>query len=225
MTLDFKLSVFRFNAKSDYLPYYKRYDISIEDSLNLKDLLTCIKDEDMFFEFPQEENACIFLNSHALEISTPLKEIYKYFGSDLSLEPLSKYRVTKDLVIDTKDFENALLPLQNIIKDDLSKDYKKLIRYFYASPALTYDKEHLGASLFLLSSQLIKNYPEIKEKIFEIIGDEKHGIWYHSPLCHKIYPKDDKIEDIIVSLKQQIINQTPFLNSQTKKEYKNTKAF
>lgn len=224
MIIDFNLNIFRFNAKSDYLPYYKKYNISIDNNLSLRDLLTCIKDEDIFFDFLDNENSCIFLNSHALNISTNLKEINEYFGNNLTLEPLSKHRATKDLIINSDDFKNALTPLQNIIKDDLSKEYEKLIKYFYASPALEYDKEYLGTSLYLLSNELIKKYPEQKEQILKLIADEKHGIWYHSPLCHKIYPNNSKIEDIVISLKQQIISQTPYTNKKSEDEYKKSRA-
>lgn len=224
MIIDFNLSVFRFNAKNEYLPYYKKYNISIEDNLTLKDLLTCISKEDIFFEFPSQENACIFLNSHALEITTKLKDISEYFGNELRLEPLSKHRATKDLIINTDDFKNALIPLQNIIKDNLSKDYEKLIKYFYASPALEYDKEYLGTSMFLLADDLIKEYPEQEEQILELIANQEHGIWYHSPLCHKIYPKNSKLEDTIISLKQKIISQIPHANKKSELEYKNSKA-
>lgn len=213
MIIDFKLSIFRFNAKSDYLPYYKRYDISIDDSKNIFDMLSLIKEQDPLFDFPDSKHFALIINNHALTMEQTLKDMEEKFGRELTISPLSKRRATKDLIIDTQDFKDIFEQLNKIIDlPNEKKQYNKYIRYFYASSSLKYDKLHQGTSLFLFANELIKRYPNKKEEILTFIGDDKHGIWYHSSLHFRVFPENKELENTINSLKKQILQSEPSIN-------------
>ncbi|PID47337.1 MAG: hypothetical protein CR967_04680 [Proteobacteria bacterium] len=204
MSLELQLSIFRFDAETDYLPYYKKYKITCKSDHRLKDVLDLVKEEDPFFDFPRDKYSAAFVNGYAVDLDLDINSIYKQFGQELTISPLSQNRANKDLIIDTGDFEAVFKDISKIV--DIKKDeYLQYIRYFYASAALKYDRLHQGTSLFLLADYLIKKYPEKKEDILSFIADEKHGIWYHSCLDYKVFPKNNQLENIIISLKNKIL--------------------
>lgn len=217
MNLNFELSVFRFDAKTDYLPYFKKYEIQIEKNLYLSDLLEKIKKIDQFFEYPQDKYACIVVNEHFVNTNVSIEHIFEYFGNELSFEPISQKRAVKDLIINKQDFLQVFNLLKNISQDKLKDKYESLIRYFYASLALQFDKMHYGTSLFLFCNDLIELYPDKSEEILQLISHENHGIWYHTPLTHKIFPYDKNVENVINKLKSKIINQKLTLSKNVQK--------
>ena len=107
MVRKFFLSVFRFNAQTDYLPYYKKHVISIEEDKSVEDLLACVKDEDPLFDYPKGSNIGIKINGKTLYTDTKLSEVYGAFGAELKIESLKEKRAVKDLIIDTNDFYNS----------------------------------------------------------------------------------------------------------------------
>ncbi len=212
--MEFKLSIFRFDAKTDYLPYFKKYKVKLDQSLDLNHLLQEVKKQDEFFEF--EPNSCVFLNKYALCLDTSLKEIYNHFGNELQIKPLSTKRSYKDLIINDNDFKASINDLQEIFDQNISDDYEKYKKYFYASTHLKYDKDFYGTSLFLYAYKLIAKYPHLEEQILKIISHEQHGIWYHDNLQYKIYPNETEIEDVICELKKKILASFQNLNKHTK---------
>lgn len=215
--MDFKLSIFRFNPKSDYLPYYKKYSINIHENSKLLDLLELVKQEDIFFDYPKDKNGAILVNNYALCLDISLKDIEKKFGTELILEPLSKKRSIKDLVIDSKDFDDVFSILKDIASNEDKLEYDKYIRYFYTSFALKFDQYHQGTSLFLFADELINKYPEKNDEILKIVADKDHGIWYHFPQTYRIFPQDRDIEEIVDGLKSKIYETFPNLNQNIEK--------
>ncbi len=203
--MSLELSIFRFDKKTDYLPYYKKYKIPYNENESLKDVLHVIKFQDPMFDFPTCKNAAVVINQKAVNLDENIKNIVKDFGKKLSIDPLSQKRSTKDLKIDTDDFDEIFYKIDAIAKSDDKDAYDKYIRYFYISSALTYDKEHFGTSAFLHVNNLIKKYPHLKHQLLCLIADENHGIWYHNCCDFKIYPEDENTEEIISNLKWQIL--------------------
>lgn len=203
----FKLAIFRFDSKTDYLPYYKNYEVSISREKTLLELLEEIKRQDLLFEYPkdQEELGCVVINKHTIATHTTLKDIVEYFGEELILEPLSKKRATKDLIINNQDFKNSLTPILKYIDENDKKHYQEFMRFYYASEMLEFNENFQGTSLFLFVHKLILKNNPYKKELLEAICDEENGIWYHTPLCHKTFPKEEGIEEIIVGLKKDIL--------------------
>lgn len=211
MKTTLKLRIFRFNAKTDYLPYYKKYNINTEKNITLKDVLEQIKKEDILFDFPQNDNSFIFVNNHATSTQTPISHICEYFGEELTLEPLSKKRAIKDLIIDDKDFQDTLLPVSHLLTAEQKEQYQMYKPFYYASEVLFYHESFFGTSLFLFVHELLQDSHKNKEELLRIIADEDSGIRYHTPLCHRIFPKQHNIEEKIINLKQEILSSSVLL--------------
>ncbi len=212
--MDFKLSVFRFNAKKDYLPYYKKYNLNLDANLSLKDLLVEIKKQDEFFGFSKDHLPCVVVNSYFVDTDIKLSDIVSFFGEELTIEPVSKKRAMHDLDIDLSDFKQSIKKLEDIVGKELHDESKTYVKYFYASKYLNYDSDFLGTSTFLLACKLAKKHPDKKDSLLSFVGDEDHGIWYHSKL--KIFPEDNLVEDCICDLKYEILEEFPELNKNTR---------
>ena len=205
MTYKLILSVFRFDAKSDYLPFYKKHIIKIDGDKSLDDLLTVIKEEDRLFDYPQGKNAAIQISSRNLFTNVNIDDIVKNFGTELTLMPMSEKRALKDLIVNDDDFYEKFDLLDPFIDSADKKIFKEFIIYQYASDLYKYEDDFQGDALFLFAYEMIKKHPDQKNKILNIIDDKSNGIWLHTNICSKIFPVDYEIENKINSLKNDIL--------------------
>ena len=111
-TQQVKFKVFRFNADEDYLPYYEDYDMEVTSEEVVLDILNRIKwDHDGSFSYRRSCRhgicgACaIKVNGRStLACKESMNDMVDLFGSELVIEPLSKKRAVKDMIIDKGDF-------------------------------------------------------------------------------------------------------------------------
>ena len=104
--------VFRFNADEDYLPYYENYEMDVTSEEVVLDILNRIKwDNDGSFSYRRScrhgicGTCAIKVNGRStLACKESMTNMIEYFGNELTLEPLSKTRAVKDLIIDKGDF-------------------------------------------------------------------------------------------------------------------------
>jgi len=104
--------VFRFNADEDYLPYYENYDMEVTSEEVVLDILNRIKwDHDGSFSYRRSCRhgicgACaIKVNGRStLACKESMTTMLEIFGNELVIEPLSKKRAIKDMIIDKGDF-------------------------------------------------------------------------------------------------------------------------
>ncbi|MDQ7043249.1 MAG: succinate dehydrogenase iron-sulfur subunit [Sulfurimonas sp.] len=104
--------VFRFNADEDYLPYYEDYSMDVTSEEVVLDILNRIKwDHDGSFSYRRScrhgicGTCAIKVNGRAtLACKESMTEMIKVFGNELTIEPLSKKRAIKDMIIDKADF-------------------------------------------------------------------------------------------------------------------------
>jgi len=205
MTYKLRLSVFRFDAKSDYLPFYKKHIIKIGEDKTLDDLLAVIKDEDRLFDYPQGKNAAIKIGSVNLFTDVKIDDIVKNFGTELTLMPMSEKRALKDLIVNDDDFYEKFDLLDPFIDSVDKKRFKELIVYHYASDIYKYEDNFQGDALFLFAYDMIKKHPDQENKILNILDDESDGIWLHTNICGKVFPVDYEVENKINALKNNIL--------------------
>ena len=106
------IKAFRFNAETDYLPYYKTYEMEIGKDELILDLLNRIKwEHDGSFSYRRSCRhgicgACgIKVNGKAtLSCKQNAMELVELFGDELVFEPQSQKRAVKDMIIDKGDF-------------------------------------------------------------------------------------------------------------------------
>jgi len=106
------IKAFRFNAETDYLPYYKNYEMEVGEDELILDLLNRVKwEHDGSFSYRRSCRhgicgACgIKVNGKpVLSCKQNALELVKLFGAELVFEPQSKKRAIKDMIIDKGDF-------------------------------------------------------------------------------------------------------------------------
>ncbi len=111
-TQEVNFKVFRFNADEDYLPYYEDYTMQVTSEEVVLDILNRIKwDHDGSFSYRRSCRhgicgACaIKVNGRAtLACKESMNTMVEIFGNELVIDPLSKKRAVKDMVIDKGDF-------------------------------------------------------------------------------------------------------------------------
>ncbi|MDR3177877.1 MAG: DUF5644 domain-containing protein [Campylobacteraceae bacterium] len=227
MSYSLDINAFRFNAKTDFLPYYKKYKVEANENARLSDVLSLIKEQDKSFSFSNNEFLALKVNRIAIYTNTHLKTIInKLETTDLTIEPLSEFRAVNDLEIDTSDFDKKIEILRPFMKEKSDEErYRGLISYYYISPALEFERGYFGDSLLLFCAFLIAKYPENRDNILKIIADENYGIWLFTAYRNLMmtYQNDINIEENIAKLKRDILKYVPNANSTTKREAKRIK--
>ena len=212
MECKLELSVFRFDAKTDFLPYYKKHFITIDRSKSVNDLLALIHAEDNQFGYDTDEFAALKINGKAFFCSASIDGIVASFGKELTLEPLSSKRAIKDMQINEEDFYERFELLAPFVDEKDKAIFQSYKIYHYASSMLSVHETYLGDALFAFAADMMNKHPEHRQDILEVIANEHNGIFLHTKLCKKIYPCGADVEKKIVGLKNDILKQRPFFN-------------
>ncbi len=205
MTYKLRLSVFRFDAKSDYLPFYKKHIIKVDGDKRLDQLLAMIKEEDILFDYPTDKYAAVQISGINLFTDVKIDDIVEKFGEEFTLKPMSEKRALKDLIVNGDDFDEKFDLLDAFVDSSDRKIFKKLIRHHYASDIYKYSDDFQGDALFLFAYDMIQKHSEQKRKILDVIDDEESGIWLHTNICGKLFPADYEVENKIDFLKNEIL--------------------
>ena len=213
MECKFILEVFMFDCKCDYLPYYKKIVITIDENRSVADMLLVIKEDNKFFGYPTKSNASININGRSIFLSMKLKQVKKTFGKELLLEPLNSKRATKDLSINTDDFDNRVNIFTDFIDASDKRLFKTYIKEHYASPIINLEDEFIGDGLLEFAYDMIMKYPQHKCDILNKISKEDSGIWLHVEISNKLHPQSDELERKIIYLKNAILDEKSINNN------------
>lgn len=214
------IKLFRFNPKTDYLPYYKQYNLEFTSNDTFNDLLAKINSLEPF-GFKGVENFGIKVNNLFLKTTTTIKEIVEKTSNELVIEPVSTYRAIHDLTINNNDFFEKLVIFDKYLTIEQQQTYaKELQLYYYASNSLNIHKEYIGDHCAIIASDIIKNKPQLKKEIFSILSDKDTGIWYHTSLMKRVHNIDEcqheKIEQLLLEItKTKNTSKTEFLDDIT----------
>lgn len=211
-----ELSLFKFDAKSDYLPYYTKHFVKIKDEKNLLDILQTIHAETPL-NFEAKESFGVVVNGVYTTLNLSIESIKKEFGKTLEVEPLSIKRAYSDLLINEDDFYEKFEALSAFTTEADKKEYESYKLYYYASNTLKFNPAYVGDALLLLASSLIEKQPENKEAILNAINDKENGIAFHTSLLNRVYDCDKEIETKITQLQDalnvlQEVNANSFRN-------------
>lgn len=141
-----EISLFKFDKNSDYLPYYTKHFLKIENEKNILDILKTIN-KTAKLGFQDNTNFDLVINGVYLKASITLEELIQNFGKELTIEPISIRRANNDLLIDDNDFKDKINILKEFINEDDKADYLKLKQYYYASNTLNYNSDFIGDSV------------------------------------------------------------------------------
>jgi succinate dehydrogenase / fumarate reductase iron-sulfur subunit len=215
------IKAWRFNAETDYLPYIKQYEMEVGKDELILDLMNKIKwEHDGSFSYRRSCRhgicgACaIKVNGKAtLACKQNAIELLDLFDNDITLEPSSKKRAIKDMIIDKTDFwekHEAVLPYvvsdidphpeheskQSIAQFDMFMDSDLCIQCgacHYSCPALEVNSDYLGpAALNAAYRFTIDPRDEAGRERLEITAKMGSGVWdcVKCYECAEACPKD-----------------------------------
>jgi len=215
------LKTFRFNAETDYLPYYKHYEMEVGKDELVLDLLNRIKwEHDGSFSYRRSCRhgicgACaIKVNGKAtLACKQNALELVELFGNELLIEPQSKKRAIKDMIIDKKDFWEKHAAVKPYVIADVDPrpeaESKQSIAEFdqfldsdlciqcgachYSCPALEVNDAFLGpAALNAAYRFTIDTRDEAGKERLKITAEPGVGVWDCVKCfeCAEACPKD-----------------------------------
>jgi len=200
------IKAFRFNAETDYLPYYKSYKMEVGKDELILDLLNRIKwEHDGSFSYRRSCRhgicgACgIKVNGKAtLACKQNAIELVELFGDELIFEPQSKKRAVKDMIIDKGDFwekhaevkpyvETKVEPhpasetimSQEQVEQFLDADYCiQCGACHYACPVLEVNEDYLGPAAFAAAYRFsIDPRDEAGRERLEKTSEMGVGVW------------------------------------------------
>ena len=191
-----EISLFKFDKNSDYLPYYTKHFLKIEDEKNILDILNTIN-KNAKLGFTNSSDFDLVINGVFVKASITLEEVIFTFGKELTIEPISIRRAYNDLLIDENDFKEKIKILKDLAQEDDKAEYLKLKPYFYASNTLNYKSDYIGDAILILACDLIEKRPEVANFILVALDNVEIGAQYHTSLENRIYNFDKKIEEKI----------------------------
>jgi len=193
MSVKLDTRTFFFNAETDFLAYYKNHEITIDESKKIKDLLLEVQSREPIFQF-RKTNTLLCINGISVKGTLSIGKAVELFGTSWTIDPISTYRATNDLVINDDDFIQKHEILSKFTDEEDFKYYKTLISDYYASTNLSYNQDYFGDSMFVYAEYLIGKYPDHKAEILQAI-DSKDGIWLYEKECNQ-YPLTDNAAKI-----------------------------
>jgi succinate dehydrogenase / fumarate reductase, iron-sulfur subunit len=230
--------VFRFNADEDYLPYYENYEMEVTSEEVVLDILNRIKwDHDGSFSYRRSCRhgicgACaINVNGKpTLACKESMTNMIDLFGTELVIEPQSKKRAVKDMIIDKGDFwekhdaikpylishieehpemECAVTPEQAEELDDADLCIQCGACH-YACPVVEVNEDFFGPAAFAKAYRFEADVrDEAHDARLQDLHAEKQGLWDCVKCfeCAEACPKDVNPIDKITKLHQMLFKE------------------
>ena len=200
------IKAFRFNVETDYLPYYKTYEMEVENHELILDLLNRIKwEHDGSFSYRRScrhgicGSCSIKVNGKpVLSCKENAWDMIDLFGNELIFDPQSKKRAVKDMIIDKKDFWEKHAAVKPFVVADidphpehetkmsiaqvenfLDADYCiECGNCHYACPALQVNEEFFGPAAFVAAFRFtIDPRDEAGKERLEMTAEPAQGVW------------------------------------------------
>ena len=230
--------VFRFNADDDYLPYYDDYKLEVTSEEVVLDILDRIKwDHDGSFSYRRSCRhgicgACaIKVNGRStLACKESLNTMVEYFGTELTLEPLSTKRAIKDMIIDKGDFwekHNAIHPFlisdveehpehEHLVTPEEAEELNEADLCIqcgachYACPVVEVNEDFFGPAAFAKAYRFeadVRDNAHVAR--LEELHQEGQGVWDCAKCfeCAEVCPKDVNPIEKITKLHQMLFKE------------------
>jgi len=198
--------VFRFNEETDYLPYYKEYNMEVTSEEVVLDILDRIKwDHDGSFSYRRSCRhgicgACAMkVNGKAtLACKENLHSLTETFGDELVIEPSSLKRAIKDLIIDKCFFWEKHDQAQPYLIADIEEhpemecavspsESEQLLEAdlciqcgacHYSCPVVEINEDFMGPAAFVKAYRFEADVrDEAHVARLEVVGAPAQGIW------------------------------------------------
>ena len=200
------IKTFRFNAETDYLPYYKTYEMEVGKDELILDLLNRIKwEHDGSFSYRRScrhgicGSCSIKVNGKpVLSCKENAFDMVDLFGKELVFEPQSIKRAVKDMIIDKEDFWDKHAAVKPYVETDvdphpehetkmsiaqvdnfLDADYCiQCGNCHYACPALEVNEAYFGPAAFAAAYRFtVDPRDEAGQERLEMTAEMGPGVW------------------------------------------------
>jgi len=169
------IRAFFFNAKTDYLPYYKNFSMTLNADATAVEILKSIKTQNKDFAYPSEK--LIFkLNDLVLDGNETIGSIVAKLGTALQVDPVLSYRSNHCLVINDEDFMKSYALLAPYATQEDKAYYESLYATHYASETFKFSHDYIGDAVLLLAHRMIENGSEYKASILQAVSDPYDGL-------------------------------------------------
>lgn len=175
MSHTLKIKAFFFNAKTDYLPYYKHFTLQVEDETTAKELLALIQEQNWDFSYPKQK-LIMKINGLVVEAKETVAALVAKLGTELTIEPANAYRANNGLKINDDDFMHSYALLAPYASEEDLKYYKTLYALHYASESENFDRGYIGDAILLLAHKMIEEGSEYKGEILAAITSAHSGL-------------------------------------------------
>ncbi len=176
MSHKLEIRAFFFNAKTDYLPYYKNFNINVDDEATAKDVLVQIQEVNENFSFPKQK-LVMKINGLVVDAKQPVSALVERLGTSLQIDPVNSYRSNDGLKINDDDFMQSFELLAPYASESDLKYYKTLYALHYASETENFDREYIGDAVLVLAHKMITEGSEHTEAILEAITSVHSGLF------------------------------------------------
>ena len=175
MSYTLTIKAFFFHAKTDYLPYYKQFILTLAEDAVAKDILIAIQAQNKNFAYP-ELNLIFKINDLMVEADIPVASIVEKLGTTLQIDPANSYRAKNGLIINNDDFMKSYDLLAPYATESDKKYYKTLYALHYASETENFDREYIGDAILVLAHKMISEGNEHKTEILNAITSVNSGL-------------------------------------------------
>ena len=175
MSQKLEIRAFFFNAKTDYLPYYKNFSISVEDDATAKDLLAKIQEKNENFSYPKQK-LIMKINDLVVEAKQSVSSLVEKFGTSLQIDPVNSYRSNDGLKINDSDFMQSFELLAPYASEADLKYYKTLYALHYASETEKFDREYIGDAVLVLAHKMITDGSDYTNEILNTLTSVNSGL-------------------------------------------------
>ncbi|MBD5164858.1 MAG: DUF5644 domain-containing protein [Helicobacter sp.] len=226
MNKKISLELFRFDIKTDYLPYFAKLIIKINPQKSLLDLLAMIQENVLEYGY----NAYGFkINGVVVfDFSLKIEDLIKNFGLEWKIEPLNPHLALKDLIIDVQPFLQKIESLKSVGLDELAQEEVQsvlkdaefrglealdtetqsiedafllsFLPFAYATPLSVENPEYLGEAYFILAASLYAKHKT--QEILEAVCELENGILNAQSLQTYLFPQNTKFDACINELKR-----------------------
>jgi len=170
-----EVRAFFFNAKTDYLPYYKNFKMTLDADDTVEKILAEVKAQNENFAYPAEK-LLFKINDLVVLGSETVGNVVNKLGTSLQIDPVLSYRSNHCLIIDDSDFMAKFDMLSEYADEEDKAYYESLYALHYASETYKFSHDYVGDAILLLAHRLIANGSEHKETILEAISDPYDGL-------------------------------------------------
>lgn len=194
---EIKVELFRFDSKTDYLPYYTKHTLSYSENDTVNDLLDKMNETEAF---GYSANCNLKFNELFINAKENVAEMVERCGNEIQINPISEFRSQKDLIIDRSDFLQKISLIEKYFGAEENIAYRKSTELaYYASNTLNYNRDYIGDHILLIAADLIEKDFSLRNEIISLLVNEENGLWYHTSIKNRVLDKtcEAKIQKVI----------------------------